>query len=421
MISIPNQVKYAINMLESSGFEAFIVGGCVRDFLMGNEPHDFDITTSALPNETKKVFSSHPVIETGIKHGTVTVLIDHMPIEITTYRVDTNYSNHRHPDNVSFTKSLFDDIARRDFTMNAIAYNEKFGLIDCFDGEADIKRKTVRCVGIPSKRFDEDALRILRAIRFSSQLSFSLDENTHKAVIDQKHLLNEISVERIANEFTKILRGKNVASVIVNYCDVISEFIPNFNLTKDIRNEKGTSLLEEIAYTVSNVNTDADVRIASFLLKADEFTNGANQGEIKIADIIMKYLKLSNLSRKNVCSMIEISRLSISTSDKFIKDTMNRYSPKLLLAAIEILKARDNYFEKDISSYLTIENSIINILERNECFSISQLDVNGNDIVEFGISGKEVGDILSFLLDEVITNKVENKKTLLLKHIEKYR
>ena len=206
---LPENISRALDMLESAGHEAWVVGGCVRDSLMGIIPHDYDITTSALPAETEQVFAGYRLIETGLKHGTVTVLADGSPIEITTYRVDGEYRDSRRPERVTFTRNIRDDVSRRDFTMNGIAYNPKQGYFDEFGGAEDIKAGVIRCIGKPEKRFREDALRILRGLRFSASLGFEIEENTARAMHDTRELLNKISAERVFSELCGLLTGRN--------------------------------------------------------------------------------------------------------------------------------------------------------------------------------------------------------------------
>lgn len=222
----PNSIDVIISKLQKSGFKAYLVGGCVRDFIIGLTPHDYDITTDALPQDIISIFSDYTTIPTGLKHGTVTVIADNTPIEITTFRTDGKYINSRRPQEVFFTRSYKDDASRRDFTMNALAYNKNDGIIDYFGGVSDIENKIIRTVNNPDKRFSEDALRILRAIRFSSVLGFSIEENTGKSIHNNKELLANISSERIFSEFTKLLCGNNVKNILIEYSDVISIFIP---------------------------------------------------------------------------------------------------------------------------------------------------------------------------------------------------
>ena len=224
-ISIPENVNSLISKLNNSGFEAYVVGGCVRDSLLGIEPNDWDITTSAKPDEIKSLFSDYQLIEVGEKHGTITVVIDYTPYEITTYRLDGAYSDNRRPDSVSFTSSLEEDLSRRDFTVNAMAYNDDNGLVDPFNGEIDLQYKALRCVGDPDKRFNEDALRILRALRFASTYNLSIEGTTSNSIVRNRLLLNNISAERIQNEFSKMLCGDNINLILRRYKDVISVFI----------------------------------------------------------------------------------------------------------------------------------------------------------------------------------------------------
>ncbi|MFA9424196.1 MAG: CCA tRNA nucleotidyltransferase, partial [Sedimentibacter sp.] len=224
-INMPNEVKKALNILNSNGFEAYIVGGCVRDAILGSIPSDWDITTSARPNEICNCFHDYRTIETGIKHGTVTILINHMQLEITTYRIDGKYSDNRRPDSVLYTDEISMDLRRRDFTVNALAYNDN-GIVDLFGGRDDIGEKTIKCVGRPDERFKEDGLRILRALRFASVLNFKIEGNTSISIHENKKLLNNISFERINNEFCKLVLGSNFYDVMVEYKDVIEIFIP---------------------------------------------------------------------------------------------------------------------------------------------------------------------------------------------------
>jgi tRNA nucleotidyltransferase (CCA-adding enzyme) len=232
-IRLPNSVSFVLNRLEQKGFEAYIVGGCVRDSLLGKEPYDWDVCTDAKPDEIKDCFSDFTTVDTGIRFGTVTAVFPDMDIQITAYRTDSEYSDYRRPDRVSFTDSLKEDLSRRDFTINAMAYHPTKGLADFFGGLADLEKKTIRCVGDPSKRFTEDALRILRALRFSSVLSYFIEENTKKAAHQYKSLLLKISAERIVNEFNKLLLGDFVA-------EVLTEFSKSFSVLEALTTSKNS-------------------------------------------------------------------------------------------------------------------------------------------------------------------------------------
>ena len=225
-LNIPSKAKTIITLLENAGFEAFCVGGAVRDSIMGLNPTDWDITTSASPEDTVMVFKDYKTVDTGLKHGTLTVVIDKTPFEVTTYRVDGDYNDNRHPENVHFTKNLSDDLSRRDFTVNALAYNDKTGLVDLYGGQEDIYNSIVKTVGNPSARFQEDGLRIMRALRFASVLGFTIESETAKAIHDNKDLLKNISAERLAVELTKLVCGKNAFNILMEYWDVLSVFIP---------------------------------------------------------------------------------------------------------------------------------------------------------------------------------------------------
>ena len=225
-ISIPTPVLCALNTLNAAGYEAYIVGGCVRDSLLDTSPSDYDITTSATPEEMKAVLSDYKIIETGISHGTLTVLSQGNPLEITTFRCDGEYTDHRRPDSVTMTRNLREDLARRDFTVNAMAYSEKNGLIDLYNGKNDLDNRVIRCVGDASRRFEEDALRIMRALRFAATLGFSIEAETSRQIYEKAHLLSYVSAERIATEFCRLICGKNAADIILSYRDVFALIIP---------------------------------------------------------------------------------------------------------------------------------------------------------------------------------------------------
>ena len=228
-IYIPEYITKVLRLLKDGGHEGFLVGGCVRDSLMGKEPHDYDITTSATPDEMKRCFAGEKVIETGVRHGTLTVVSDSNNVEVTTFRVDGEYEDNRHPTQVSFTHRLQDDLSRRDFTVNAMAYSPERGVVDIFDGQKDIERRLIRCVGDPDKRFNEDALRILRALRFSSALDFDIDKNTDESIRKNKGLLKNISSERMYSELVKIILGNGAERVLLSYPEVIAEILPELS------------------------------------------------------------------------------------------------------------------------------------------------------------------------------------------------
>ena len=225
-MKIPQKAKIIFELLEKSGYECFLVGGCVRDMLMGKVPHDIDITTDATPDEIKEVFKGYHTLDIGAKHGTITVILEGEPIEITTYRRESTYTDGRHPDSVTFTQNITDDLSRRDFTCNAIAYSPTIGIVDPFDGQSDIKSKTLRCVGTPAERFKEDSLRILRGLRFASVLGFTIDSATEKAMYSCRELINIVSPERIFTEISKLICGKNAGTILAEYSDILAVALP---------------------------------------------------------------------------------------------------------------------------------------------------------------------------------------------------
>ena len=329
MIKIPSDVKNVMNILTSAGHKAYVVGGCVRDSIMGREPNDWDVTTSATPDRIKELFSSFRTVDTGIQHGTVLIVSGKTPVETTTFRVDGEYKDNRHPESVSFTSDIKDDLARRDFTINAMAYNETDGLIDPFGGADDIKNKIIRCVGDADTRFGEDALRIMRAVRFSSVLGFSIEENTSQSILKNENLLSGIAAERISNELIKLLCGENVFSVLEKYRSVIGVFMPEMKLEFDFPQygkKHGYDVWMHTVHTVNNIDNDPILRLTMLLHDCgkvathaiDEngnstFRNHAAVGGV-IAENILRRLKFS----KNYISTVSFL---VSVHDKEVPET----------------------------------------------------------------------------------------------------
>lgn len=438
MISIPSEVATALDMLTGSGFEAFIVGGCVRDSLLGKAPKDYDITTSALPSEVEEVFKNYRIIETGIKHGTVTVLIDGTPLEITTYRIDSDYTDNRHPNSVDFTKSLYEDTARRDFTMNAIAYNDKSGLVDYYGGENDILKGIIRCVGNADRRFKEDALRILRAIRFSSVLGFNIEDSTKQAIFRNKELLTKISQERIASELVKLLCGKNVRKVLVEYIDVLGVVIPELLPMKDFDQHNYHHIYDVLTHTavsVENIEPQSVLRLAALfhdIGKPHCFTLVDGTGHFyghasisaEIADRILERLKFDNATRKTVGKLIRLHDVQIECRENVVKRSLNKNSPEIFFMLLKLKKAdtlalNPKYCDR-LELFDELESLAYEILEKNACFSLKDLSVNGSDIMSLGVSpGKKIGIILNLLLEDVINGKIPNERDCLLDKAKK--
>lgn len=365
--------EYIINKLTSAGFEAYAVGGAVRDMLMNRPSDDWDITTNALPEETKAVFSEYPVIETGIKHGTVAVVMDKTVYEVTTYRTEDTYTDSRHPDSVVFVRDLRSDLARRDFTVNAIAYSKQKGIIDHFGGVEDIKSGLIRTVGDPFERFSEDALRILRALRFSSVLGFDIEENTSNAVFELADTLDKVSPERIFVEIKKLLLGKNAQAVLDKYHTVLNSVISINGKYCDIE----------------KLPLDASMRMTCLC--------GSSVREA------LNFLRADNQIKHNCAVLLN----STPIPDERI--ALKRYISSLGREdAMLVISYRRALYGEDKEG---ISNAL---LSENICLCINDLAVNGNDLIQLGLTGTDIGTTLKALLEMVIDEKIENKKESLL-------
>ncbi|MBQ7907696.1 MAG: HD domain-containing protein [Clostridia bacterium] len=439
MLDISKGAKKALQMLKDNGYEAYCVGGCVRDMLMGNKANDFDVTTSASPDEMKEVFSGECVIETGLKHGTLTVLFDKEPIEITTYRIDGEYKDSRHPESVTFSKNLRDDLSRRDFTMNALVYNEKEGVLDLFGGIDDIKNGVIRAIGDPQKRFCEDALRILRAIRFSSTLGFEIEKKTKEAMLKCAHLISNISAERITSELEKLLLGKNVRQVILNHYDILACLIPELGKMKGFDQHTKWhiyDILEHTAVAVESAPKIPHLRLTMLLHdtgKVYSFTrdeNGAGHfyghGE-KSAEIAKDFLakyKYDNFTAKEVYELVKHHDLYTDEDRVLIKKRLNRMGKERFLDLIKVQRA-DNMAQNPVYTKLEHFDILEEMAEQilnEECFDLSSMKINGKDLIALGIpAGKEIGNILSMLLSEVIEERIPNEKNVLLKRAQEMK
>ncbi len=439
MIAISANAKKAISELNKHGYEAYLVGGCVRDMLMGIEPHDYDITTSASPDEMKEVFKNERVIETGIKHGTLTVIYDGEPIEITTYRIDGEYKDNRHPKSVEFTRNLSDDLSRRDFTVNALAYNERDGIIDLFGGRSDIENRIIRAVGDAKTRFTEDALRIFRAARFSSTLGFEIEQETKKAMIECAHLLNNISAERINTELTKLLLGKNVKNAIIENYKILGVLIPEYLKMKDFDQKNKWHIYDILTHTAVAVEASLKVphiRLALLLHDTGKvhtfFTDengvghfwGHNEKSAEIArDFLNKY-KYDNFTKDAVYSLVKIHDTPIQEDKGFIKKRLNRLGTDRFFDLIEIQRADNKAQNPELVNLQRIDNieKMAREIVREECFSLASLKINGKDLISIGITeGKKIGYVLNALLDEVIEDKLKNEREELLKRAKEIK
>jgi tRNA nucleotidyltransferase (CCA-adding enzyme) len=440
-IPIPRNVRYILDTLHEHRYQAFIVGGCVRDCILGKVPGDWDIATNALPGEVKGLFQK--TLDTGIKHGTITVMIDKNSFEITTYRIDGEYADFRRPRSVTFTSSIEEDLSRRDFTMNAIAYNPEEGIVDPFGGITDIKKGNIRTVGDPDKRFSEDALRMLRAVRFSAQLGFSVDERTLKSIGKNSSLLGSISSERIRDELTKILLSDNplrfsllMDTKLIKY--TLPEFEPCF-LTGQNNPYHAYNVALHTLLSVANIKRDNILRWAMLFhdigkpgVKTtdrkgiDHFYNH-QQLSVKLSRATMLRLRFDKRSMDKILLLVRCHDMQIKDDPKSVRKAMSRIGEDMfesLLMVIEadkkaqnprLLKERTRKFAKLWEVYKEIK-------EKGQCTSLKALAVSGDDLIALGIKpGKEIKELLSGLLEKVLEEPGLNRKEILLELLHQHQ
>ncbi len=438
MTAIPEAVKKVLEVLESAGYEAWCVGGCVRDLLLGRRPEDWDVTTGALPEETLGLFGSR-AFPTGLQHGTVTVRMEHCSVEVTTYRVDGPYRDHRRPEGVSFTRSLDEDLIRRDFTVNAIAMDLRGTLRDPCGGRGDLSRRLLRCVGDPNRRFEEDALRILRGLRFSAVLGFDIHEETEAAIHRGAGLLREIAAERIQTELFKLLSGQEAASVLRRYPDVLGVFWPEIlpMVGFDQKNHHHCyDVWEHSLHAMAAVPADPVLRCAALLHdvgKPECFTvdpegtghfygHGAISREL--ADGMLRRLNCSTAFRETVVRLVEWHDREIPRTDKAVRRALGKLGETGLRQLIA-LKRADNLAQAaayhDRQAELDKGEAILErLLAEDACFSLKQLAVNGKDLTEMGLSGPAVGQALHMLLEAVIDGRLPNEREALVSFVSQF-
>lgn len=432
MTNIPEQVKTALRMLSDAGFEAYIVGGCVRDFLLGRTPNDYDITTNALPEQTQAVFRGYKCIDVGIQHGTVAVIIDRMQLEITTYRIDGEYSDKRHPESVTFSSELRDDLSRRDFTVNAMACSSEGTIVDCFSGKEDLGNRVIKCVGEAEKRFDEDALRIMRAVRFAAQLGFTVDPETEEQIFLLKDTLKMISAERLRAELDKLICGKAVFDILMKYHEILEVFIPEITETVGFEQHSkyhDFTVWEHMSRSVMNSVNSIPVRLTMLLHDISKpecfelypdgsghFKGHPEKGAEKAA-AILKRLRYDNKTIKTVTALIKYHDVKFR-SRQDIKRVMSAIGPELFFMLLDVQFA-------DGASKLRSGESHINDLEwarsvaeditaKHECLSIGELNINGTQLMAEGFRGAQIGSTLSAMLDAVLDDRLENTYEKLL-------
>jgi tRNA nucleotidyltransferase (CCA-adding enzyme) len=390
-LEIPGYVKDLMDLLNNSGYECYVVGGAVRSLLLGLPVHDYDLTTNALPQQMKEVFTSHKTIDTGLKHGTLTVLSQHHPIEITTYRKDSTYADHRHPDAVQFTSAIEEDCARRDFTINAFCYNDSEGIKDFFHGREDIDAKILRCIGDPEQRFEEDALRILRAIRFAAQLHFQIEPDTKKAIFQQKELLSYISTERIHEELNGFLQADVCGEYLDTYKEVFTLFLPELNDVKD---------WQKMLVEVDRAGKNANARMAVLLSETEQPAS------------VLKRMKYANDDLKQICAMIKHRHTDVSdiiSLRKFLSVYPYDFDQYLMYRS-----AFDTSFPKE-----KVKDMHDCILNNHDCISLTSLQIKGNDVTALGYRGPQIAEVLNDLLNAVMEEKVKNTKNDLTAYLRR--
>ena len=431
-IKIQKDVKYILNRLIKNNFEAYIVGGCVRDIILNKEPKDYDITTSAKPEEVIKLFDK--VILTGIKHGTVTVVLNNENYEVTTFRIDGEYKDQRHPKEVKFVTSLREDLSRRDFTVNAMAYNDIDGFKDYFNGLNDLKNKIIKTVGNPEKRFLEDALRMLRAIRFSAQLNFEIEEETLNAIKKLKYNIIKISKDRIREEFNKIIIYNPRKIDLLRECGLLEFIIKEMRKAYGFNQNNMYHVYDLYMHTIicmENIDAKLHLRLAMLLHdlgKLETKTTDENgishfyghvECSIEIAKKVLKGLKYDNVTIENVLILIKYHDYPLN--DKItVKRLLNKIGEELLYDLLKVKKAdilgkNSLYKEAQLKNLLDVEKCLNNIIENKECFNIKQLKISGNELIKVGLKGKEIGEMLNYLLDMVMEDKAINNTEELIK------
>ena len=437
IIALPENVKNIIDELENAGYEAYAVGGCVRDSILGRIPNDWDITTSAKPEEVKKIFKR--TVDTGLKHGTVTVLMGKETYEVTTYRIDGEYEDSRHPKSVEFTSNLKEDLLRRDFTINAMAYNDTSGLVDIFGGMEDIEKKTIRCVGVAKERFTEDALRLLRAIRFAAQLGYTIEEETYEAIRELAPTLGKISAERIQAELNKTIVSDNPGMLKTAYeLGLTKEFIPELDKcfeTKQNNPHHCYTVGDHIINSVGNIENTKVLRLTMLLhdiakpdcLMTDEdgidHFHGHQVKSSEKAKEILRRLKYDNDTIDRVSKLVRYHDERLEAGTKIMRRAMNRIGAEAFPDIFKVwradIDAQSDYMRED--KLQRLKQNIADyeeIIAKDECVCLKDLAVTGRDLIDNGIqSGPALGEILNLMLSDVIDNPENNNKEYLL---EKY-
>lgn len=404
-IALPKDVKHIIDVLMENGYEAYAVGGCVRDSILGRVPGDWDITTSALPMQVKGLFRR--TVDTGIQHGTVTVMLGRNGYEVTTYRIDGKYEDSRHPESVEFTPKLEEDLKRRDFTINAMAYNDEHGVVDIFDGVGDLQRKIIRCVGNAHDRFDEDALRILRAVRFSAQLGFGIEENTARAAKELAVNLKRISSERIHTEFNKMLKSPHPDYFSVADAIGIMEIVlPEYHVMSAEDKAFVGALAKECACLLPE-------RYAAMLFMSGGYSE---EDPADTAKRVLKRLKLDNDTINTASMLLRFGMLEITDDESRIRHIIYETGDKNILRILDFRAAYEKCIGNDIADVRRMYDICNMIFERGDCVSLKNLAITGKELIAMGVpAGRKMGEILNSLLMLVLDNPQLNDREQLSK------
>ena len=445
-IRVPEHVEYIVNTLIEHGYEAYAVGGCVRDTILGREPGDWDITTSAKPEQVKELFRR--TIDTGIEHGTVTVMLEKEGYEVTTYRIDGEYEDNRHPKSVEFTSNLVEDLKRRDFTINAMAYNHKDGMVDEFDGLGDIEKQVIRCVGKAADRFDEDALRIMRAVRFAAQLGFSIEEETMEAIREKAEHLKNISAERIRVELVKLISSKHpelllnaydlgITKVVLPEFDVMmatEQTNPHHIYSVGMHTIKAMEAMKELARDNESISEKDYVVLCLTMLLHDvakpamrtvdetgrDHFHGHPEEGAAIAKNVLKRLRFDNYTIDMVCKLVFFHDYRVEPRAKAVRRATNKvgkeYMPFLFLVQrADVLAQNPETHEEKLARIASVEKLYIELCEKEHCVQLKELAVTGKDLIQNGLKpGKELGETLQMLLEQVIEQPELNTKEQLL-------
>ena len=434
MFELPQGAAFVLKRLHDAGYQAYVVGGCVRDTLLGIAPKDWDVCTNALPHEMQRVFADCHVIETGLQHGTLTVMYDHEPYEVTTFRVDGEYTDHRHPDEVIFVADVREDLSRRDFTVNAMAWSEETGVVDAFGGQEDLAARLIRCVGDARKRFGEDALRIMRAMRFASVYGFAIDPDTDEAIHELKSTLADVAAERIRVELAKLLCGAGAGNILRTYRDVIFTLFPALAPMDGFDQRTPHHLWDVWEHTVRAVEAVPATetlrlamllhdcgKIAAFSVddRGEGHATGHEEHSVRIAQKVLADLKLDNATRDRVLLLIGSHGWPVTPERRLLKRRLNQLGEEALRQLIEVKRA--DALATGTKDTAAVEahrvqtlSALDALLAENPCVTLRDMAVNGRDLMAMGAKGRAVGETLQWLLEQVLDEILPNERDALL-------